>query len=146
MNHGASAEQIYTIECLSRWEMKITLILLAARVKNLQGKIKKHFLSPGPKSGRTSLIFLRSTTLEACSVQPGRGSVNHLGGGSHQWSGASEQSKGKVWVPASVSPSLQLDMDPRRGERTFPFVFKPFLQKCGAVVMRGLRNPGLMSS
>lgn len=158
MNHGASAEQIYTIECLSRWEMKITLILLAARVKNLQGKIKKHFLSQGPKSGRTSFILLRAPTLEACRPHPGRGaptleacrrhpgsgSVSHLGGTCHQWSGASGQSKYKVWVSASGSPSLYQDMDLRRGERTFPFAFKPFLQEYGVVVIRRLWNPGFM--
>lgn len=123
--------------------MKITLILLAARVKNLQGKIKKHFLSQGPTSGGTSVLPETSTSGR---LHKGRGSASHLGGASHQPSGASGQSKCKVWVSASGSPSLYQDMDLRNGERTLPFVFKPFLEVYAVVVIRRLWNPGFMSS
>lgn len=108
--------------------MKITLVLLAARVKNLQGKNKKAFSTlrglRGP-SVTEPLLFLRSTA--SFGGPHGHPHGVFPGGGSHQWSGASGPDKCKVWCLSA----LHLDTDPRKGKRTLPPVFKLLLQERG---------------
>lgn len=143
MNHGASAEQIYTIECLSRWEMKITLILLAARVKNLQGKIKKAFSTSRTQIWQKHLLHIpeiySSGSLRSAARQgpcePSGWWVSSVANGiwaeQVQDVGASQ----KVPIPASRHGSKE-----RR--ENFPFGRHLFCKRGRVVVLRGLWNPG----
>lgn len=116
--------------------MKIPLLLLVSRVKNLQGeKIlkafskkkklkKKAFSTPGGLRGPSvaeSLICLRPTALEVPPGHPRRGDHPSV-------VRASGQDKHTVWC----LPALHLDTDPRRGKRTFCPVFNSFCKSMGS--------------